>query len=58
MIELARKIYVFIAILSPWMFLILRMAGFYNFIGKNTYIFLGLFLVSLLTMLFVCDVKE
>ena len=49
MIKLAFKTYAFIAILSPWMFLILRGIGVYNF-KQDVFVFFGLFLISSIAM--------
>jgi len=56
-IKLGFKLYSFIAILSPWIFLALRLSGKYNWIGHNTAVFLFLFLISLITM-FLCYKPE
>jgi len=50
MIKLAREVYAAVAILSPIAFAILRITGYYNFAGKNSYIFIGLFVLSLITL--------
>ena len=51
MIKLAQRLYCFIAILSPFIFLALRLSGHYNFVGKNSFIFLGLFALSTFTLI-------
>lgn len=50
MIKLGFKIYAFIAILAPWIFLLARLSGVYNYPTRNTLIFLGLFIYSGITM--------
>jgi len=49
MIKLAFKIYSFIAILSPWAFLILKALGVYNF-KFDIFIFFSLFVISGITL--------
>lgn len=49
MIKLAFNVYAFCAILSPWVFLILRGAGVYNF-KTDILVFVGLFVVSGITL--------
>lgn len=50
MIKLAFKLIAAFWILSPALFLILRWVGVYNVHGKNTLIFLGLMLMSTITI--------
>ncbi len=49
MVKLAFQVYAFIAILSPWVFLILKLLGIYNF-QYDCLIFLVLFIFSGIVM--------
>lgn len=58
MISFSTKLFSAISILSPILFVIVRLLGWYNKPGQNTWIFFGFFILSLTTIFLTYDSKE